>query len=910
MLKFEAARKIFTNLLDQPYDSVEVDLLNGWKLSAEVISRQTESEVPYLGSLHVPVTFRKGNEDPINFLIQMHFIRNKSIPSLEDQDDQRGGYAISIRSSKSELLFRAMQAARYEIQGDDMIVHLTTDLNSKKGDETFRHQMLQYIQQFLPFLEQLGGKRLGENQFLFATYDSTYDAFTQEQQNIFKILLLLSVFKAMIKKEFKLPISALLPEKKVAIPPSIWKIAPGKKAAFWADALEDNNIFIGWPELGDLRQYDDKAQLRRAYFTEFKKANEPRNDMESIWSFYREIKPGDIVIANNGMKNLAGIGRITGEYTHDPEFSDFPNIRSVEWIVTTPVQLNSNAFRIPAVTRVDPRFLAEIKQAVLDQVTDGFLLWEQLFGAVPQQLSVRPSDTTLAENFHRYLNSCQFWYSFELVSRFVTALQVKPFVILSGASGTGKTKIAQYFAEYMKETEFGQSQIINSKSTASNSPIHNDGDTFHLELYPYTFDYQRMIVTVEMLDRIDLDLTSGTEIEVRFGGQAERSLIKSQGKSVRLGFRKNFMAWLHAECKIGDQLQLKIADGGRTFHFQKETYPEILTPDSTNVAFVSVRPDWLDNRGILGYYNPITETYEPTSFLLTMLRAERHPDQPYFVLLDEMNLAKVEYYFSDFLSCLESRRMDGDRLIQESLLLHQQARPIEYVDDQNRVWYIPAKLAIPQNLYVIGTVNIDETTYMFSPKVLDRANVIECGETNLSGYWHALGDVDNSSPAWTPLRNRRALFTQDGQYHLPLYRKDFLMSENRFLLKAAIEEVLDLHRLLEEHSHAFGYRVFDEVMTYLLLFLRTNEELLTEALDAQIVQKMLPKLHGNRKQIEGLLLVLLEKFVGGSINGDPLSKENREKLDTDDGYIYPLSGVKVYRMYKQLLQTGYSSFVC
>ncbi|MFC5530425.1 hypothetical protein [Cohnella yongneupensis] len=908
MLKFEAARKIFANLLDHPYVTVEVDLLNGWKLSAEVASRQSDTEAPYLGSLHVPVTFRKEHEEPINFFIQVQFIRNKGIPSLEDQDDQRGGYAISIRSSKSELLYRAMQAARYEIQDDDMTVHMTTDLNSKKGDESFRHQMLRYIQHFLLFFQQLGGKRLGENQFLFATYNSTNDAFTQEQQGIFEMLLLLSVFKAIIKEELKLPISALIPEKNEDLPSAIWKVAPGKRAAFWADALEDGNIFIGWPELGDLRQYNDQTQLKAAYFAAYNNEQEPRNDMESIWSFYREIKPGDIVFANQGMKNFVGIGRVTGEYSHDPDFEDYPNTRSVEWIVTTPVQLNSNAFRVPTVTRVEQRFLEEIKHAILEQVVDGSVLWEQLFGLNPRQPRIQLSNNSLSENFHLYLRSRQFWFSFEFVSRFVTALQAKPFVILSGASGTGKTKIAQYFAEYMKDTAYAQSPEVDSKFKPPARPLL--GDTFHIELRPYTFDYQRMMVTVEMQDRIDMDLTSGTEIEVRFGGQSERSLIKSQGNAVRLGFRKNFMTWLHAECKISDQLQLTIADGGRTFHFQKETSPEILAPDASNAAFVSVRPDWLDNRGMLGYYNPITETYEPTSFLLTMLRAERHPDQPYFVLLDEMNLAKVEYYFSDYLSCLESRRMDGDRLVQESLFLHQQARPIEYADDQNRVWYIPAKLAIPQNLYVIGTVNIDETTYMFSPKVLDRANVLECGETNLSGYWHTRSDRGDFSTAWTPLRNRQVLFTQDGQYHLPLYRKDFLKTENRLILKAAVEEVLNLHRLLEEHGYAFGYRVFDEVMSYLLLRLRTDEELLTEALDAQVVQKMLPKLHGNRKQIEGLLLNLLEKFVGGSINGDPLSKENREKLETDDSYIYPLSGAKVYRMYRQLIQTGYSSFIC
>ena len=77
------------------------------------------------------------------------------------------------------------------------------------------------------------------------------------------------------------------------------------------------------------------------------------------------------------------------------------------------------------------------------------------------------------------------------------------------------------------------------------------------------------------------------------------------------------------------------------------------------IAFISVRPDWMDNKGLLGFFNILDEKYYATPFLRLVLNARDNPNKPYFVILDEMNLAKVEQYFSDFLSIMESRTADN-----------------------------------------------------------------------------------------------------------------------------------------------------------------------------------------------------------------------------------------------------------
>ena len=900
MQKYECVRALFSQLLSYPYGLINIELSDQWHLKAIPGSPKIDPVKPYLGSVPIEVEFYCGKEKRLSWQLTMRCIQTTLYPSLEDEE---GGYAFLIKSSKSELLFRAMQAAKYVHEGERTNVTISTDLNSKKGDTEFRQNMERGLERYSQLFKAQGGRLIEPNQFAFIDYDSESNAIVQDGQSLLSSAILLATMKAMFKGELNLSLSVIDNQTQVSDRPMVWKVSPGPKAVYWPHALEDGNIFIGWSKLGDLKQYATKEQLRESYFQTYTPKQEPYNDMDSIWGFYQEMKPGDIVIANKGWKELIGIGRVTGVYEYDAGKEDFPHIRSVEWVITTPVKFEDNVFTTPAVTRVHPKHMAKIRQGVLSQVPDGDKLWHDLFGAPGEVDSKFDAPESLIEDFHRYLQSCRLKYSKEFVGRFITSLQAKPFLILSGRSGTGKTKIAQYFATYMNdstEIEF-----------PDDVPAADRSKSFLLQLHPYMFEYQRMMVTVEMLEWVTLEgLEHGVEVEVRFGDQMETSFMKKQQKAVRLGFRKHFMAWLKSECSIGDRLSLTIEEDGKVFKFSKDS--EMTQKLDENLAFVSVRPDWLDNRSLLGYYNPLTEQYEPTALLKLMLRAEQNPAKPYFVILDEMNLAKVEYYFSDFLSCLESRRCDeAGFLEQEAIVLHQLSQPVEHVDESNRVYVIPPKVHIPTNVYFIGTVNIDETTYMFSPKVLDRANVLECNEVDFQSYWALGGEpfLSSSAPGHV-LADRYCIFTNDGNFHLALYRKDFLSPAHKPLLQAAFEVISELQELLKEEGLPFGYRVLDEIMMYLMMAVQSDSVTLESALDAQIAQKILPKLHGNRKQLELLLRRLLDEFILGTLKGDPLSADNREMLAMEESYKFPLSGKKVYAMYKQLLQTGYCSFIC
>ena len=153
---------------------------------------------------------------------------------------------------------------------------------------------------------------------------------------------------------------------------------------------------------------------------------------------------------------------------------------------------------------------------------------------------------------------------------------------------------------------------------------------------------------------------------------------------------------------------------------------------------VPVQPDWMDATGLIGYVNPLQQetTYETTSFLQFLHQALERPDHPHFVCLDEMNLARVEYYFAPFLSAMET---------ESPIVIHQQDEPIDSVEP---------KLDWPKNLFIIGTVNMDETTHAFSDKVLDRAFTLEFWNVRLDKY---LGSFEKGIPMLTKSQPQRHL---------------------------------------------------------------------------------------------------------------------------------------------------------
>ncbi|MDF2064946.1 hypothetical protein [Bacillus sp. Cr_A10] len=683
-----------------------------------------------------------------------------------------------------------------------------------------------------------------------------------------------------------LPVIPENEEKDVNVLLNVWKIAPGRKAEFWGHAQEDSNIFIEWKELGDLNKYETKEKMIDAYKLIYPNLPEPINNSDTLWSFYKHIQIGDVIIANNGFKKIEGIGKVIGNYEYIlHEGDDYPHTRKVDWVIKDSVTFDENMFQVKAISPITNEKLELIEKAVLEQVPNGQEKWQMLFG--------KPKESPFIEDFYQFVQSRGFFFSKELVMRFIYSLKSKPFVILSGISGTGKTKIAQLFFEFMdKSTD----QFIAA-------PL----SVFEYKLNPYNFDYQRMIVPQYMAEFLEIvNLQVGAEISLSFEGQMEKALIKEERTGViRLGFRKRFMKWLRENFVVESKIYIKINDGGNSIEFSKISYAaNPVKPHQS--TFISVRPDWLDHHGLLGFYNPIIQKYRVTEMLKIMIRAKANPELPFFVLLDEMNLSKVEYYFSDFLSCLESRRIDEfGEIIQEKLVLHEEENELTFVDENGMIYDIPRTMEIPKNLYLIGTVNIDETTYMFSPKVLDRAHIIECNEMDFSAYIQnttVVNMVKNATQSLS-LVEKTSWFTNHGTYHKTLYRKEFMHSPNNMELVSLLEE---LQQFMMNQGYAFGYRVLDEILTFIVENQNYGGFKDDSALDIMILQKILPKIHGNRTQLEPLLHQLFNFCLVEKLDGTLSAID----LDYDASlFRFPLSAKKVQGMFRQIMRTGYGNFI-
>lgn len=280
--------------------------------------------------------------------------------------------------------------------------------------------------------------------------------------------------------------------------------------------------------------------------------------------------------------------------------------------------------------------------------------------------------------------------------------------------------------------------------------------------------------------------------------------------------------------------------------------------DQTEQSYrvIPVGADWTDNRPIVGFVNYLKTAamhdgesptpYESTSFLDLILRASRSPSVPHFLILDEMNLSHVERYFADLLSAMESG---------EPIPLHSISTEVRTSDGRQ----IPQELTFPDNVFVIGTVNVDETTYMFSPKVLDRANVLEVnveavdvarflgGETHLKPIVRAEA---GSAEALLNLSRRARSNGLPGS--LPTIPSMGALSEVSAVLA-------DLFAIMKTRRQEFAFRTCSEILRYISIHqfcAGSRSSDWRNALDLQILQKVLPKLHGSRRNLEALLVAL------------------------------------------------------
>ena len=300
---------------------------------------------------------------------------------------------------------------------------------------------------------------------------------------------------------------------------------------------------------------------------------------------------------------------------------------------------------------------------------------------------------------------------------------------------------------------------------------------------------------------------------------------------------------------------------------------------------VSVRPDWSDSSDLFGHTN-LQGVFVPGAITEYVKAAIDDPDKPYILCLDEMNLARVEYYFSDVLSLIETRKSVNGRIETESI----------NIDDAGKEKY--GVLYIPDNLYFVGTVNMDETTYPFSKKVLDRANTIEFSEVELIPSF----DVEARDAAPIAVGNEFLA----AKYLTLLTDID---ESQRDIVTKVCTELQSINEILRKTNAHVGYRVRDEIVFYML---NNDESKLLEyetALDFEIMQKILPRIQGSTQGIKELLVELFKKCAGdySSFSQDCIWKQMDDYLK-NKASIYPKSAEKICYMMRRFEEDGFTSY--
>lgn len=656
-------------------------------------------------------------------------------------------------------------------------------------------------------------------------------------------------------------------------------------------------------------------------------------------------------------------------------------------------------------------------------------------------------------SFQKYLEDRNFFFDEKTIENYLLSLKVKPFVILTGNSGTGKTKLSQLFAEYLMGTNYYPIKVTTEKTSWC---IQKDGKPSNDAGWTVPNGYE------SFKDVLPLDNIVG-EYEIEINGEAatakltffpqlyydtsneklrnhfkklyykekaeqesakENKLPKPskqyvdlfidyndivnvsskdyiQDNDIILKFRvKSILAETTITCSydiykyipfkrpISCNVLVSGINGQGTFHpkfrfnptltdnireylnglledaevrwreenkenienkwdektikrkwdnVAKEIYIDIkiknfnfsqdnFTPNLSTIVnikpeidderykIIPVGANWTENRNILGYYNVLTKDYQHTQSLDLLLCAKKEENlsKPYFLILDEMNLSHVERYFSDFLSAMESNK---------AIPLHNANKKYE--------GNVPKELHIPKNVFIIGTVNVDETTYMFSPKVLDRANVLEFktfDEISISDYIKKIpptvefkGDLNYLENVLSDVNLKENILSYiKNEFNKVEYKINVDKNEdNGQKISERKQNVLDeiintltiINEDLKGSGFEFGYRTVNEILAFMYVAWKYEYEPSEwnnwrRYLDAQILQKILPKIHGSQM----VLGETLDNLLAYCLDLESLDDIPELKY-VDNNYPYPDSAKKLMQMKEVLEKQRYVSFI-
>lgn len=594
--------------------------------------------------------------------------------------------------------------------------------------------------------------------------------------------------------------------------PVAWKISPGAQAWQWEECLRDGFIALGWDEFEDLSNISrEEFEQRRDELISAQALKGNETGSEQLWSFVSEVQEGDHIVANLGRSTVLGIGRVTGPYTYSPE-GDQRHRRSVSWDDTRRRSLPPQPW-LQTLIRLKPEEFQAILQSGSPLPPELASLFESaeearwafaLVGRLVRLLGVPGNQDPRVAFTSPFRLSFGNWPVLDLDQG---QLRV---ALLRDQEIPGALQLQAPFAQPDGRPEIGMVILPRAPLTADQDEILErsmerigeifldyQGSSWQAE---HRQDWLEAALDPAKLDRL-LGGTTPPPIAVSSGYlepdfQAIVQSIRQEGLRLAEGLLRRYHVGLKTR---GFVILSGISGSGKTW--LAEAYAKSV---GARRLIVPVAPNWTTNEDLLGYRNPLDGQYHDTPFSHFLRAASAEADRaaaagenpvPHHLILDEMNLARVEYYFARFLSQMEIRARGGDASIELG----------------------SESIRLGRNLLIVGTVNIDETTHGFADKVYDRAQLIETEVTREELEAHLAG----------------------ASYGDPLLR--------------AWDTVRGVA--------PFGFRVLDDLTAYI-----SHSQMLgvsvTDAVDEQMLQKVLPKFRGgDPRLIEALesLRILAEE---------------------------------------------------
>lgn len=287
-----------------------------------------------------------------------------------------------------------------------------------------------------------------------------------------------------------------------------------------------------------------------------------------------------------------------------------------------------------------------------------------------------------------------------------------------------------------------------------------------------------------------------------------------------------------------------------------------------NFELIQVKPNWHNSMDVIGYLSNIPSPhYVFTPFIEFIVKAWQHPEVPFFLCLDEMNLAPVEEYFAEFLSAIESRSFEGEEYLTDpiikpfnsfgedvaktmvnTLFPNFTAGDTESAITKVIKHFRTKGLTLPKNLIVIGTVNMDETTFSFSRKVLDRAMSVEMNDVNYDSFLTDTTDDD--------LKAIVEAFEQNDDADLNALLVDRHIEAREIIddlgddAKFTIDYLKRINALLEGTPFKLGYRAANEALIYLQASQEFGQTDRIAALDNFTLMKILSRIEGDETKLK------------------------------------------------------------